>query len=620
MTRAARLWLWLLPPCFFLALYWRGLFVWFQADDFGWMGIADSFAHSRDVWTTFFAPKAQGSIRPITERLYFFALFNLFGFNGLPYRLCAYITQMANVVIFAAVARKLTGSNLAAVAAPILWCSNLALFYPLSWNSVYNQVAWAFIFLLAFYFLLRYLETGRRAFWIAQWAVFLLGFGVLELNVVYPALAFSYCWLFARDRVRMTLPLFLPSILFTIVHRVATRNISVPGYGLYWDVSIFRSLWTYWRWAFNTTQYYAFSHVPEVWGVVAFWILSLSLLAFVAVQAKQRKWLPAFGLVWFLATLAPVLPLRDHLTEYYPAIPAIGLSLTAAIGIAAAWNARWPLRAAGLVLVTTYMLAGIKPLRTSLRRSVETTLRIEALVGGVARAQRLHPGKTILLSEIDEKLFWLGVSENPFRLLGIDKVYMVPETSREIRQRPNFNPVTDYVLPAATTLAGLDRGTIVVYSAKGPRLKNVTALYEAKARATLVDEFPRRLDAGGALFTKYFVEGWYPPANGTRWMAKRGALRIGGPRSAGERLWISGFRPEHSRWTWPVELRAAVEGRPLQRHSVGPRDGQFQFDYALPAELAGRASIEIVLEVDRTFSPPEDRRSLGLAFSVFEVR
>ena len=37
--------------------------------------------------------------------------------------------------------------------------------------------------------LLRWVETGSKRWYAAMWIAFLLGFGALELNVVFPALA-----------------------------------------------------------------------------------------------------------------------------------------------------------------------------------------------------------------------------------------------------------------------------------------------------------------------------------------------------------------------------------------------------------------------------------------------
>jgi hypothetical protein len=69
---------------------------------------------------------------------------------------------------------------------------------PLAWAAANNQVQVAFFLLLAFYFLLRYVETGDGRYYLYQWIAFLLGFGALEVNIVYPALAAVYVFLFAR--------------------------------------------------------------------------------------------------------------------------------------------------------------------------------------------------------------------------------------------------------------------------------------------------------------------------------------------------------------------------------------------------------------------------------------
>jgi len=621
MTRAGRLralTLYLIPLCFGAWLYAEARHAWFQADDFAWLGLRDMIESPGDLWRVFFTPMAQGTVRPLSERLYFILLSEWFGFNAVPYRIWAFVVQAANLILIAAIARQLTGSTLAGVLAPMLWSLNLSLLYLMTWNSAYNQVACAFFLLLAFCLLLRYQATGQRRFWIGQWTVFLLGFGVMELNVVYPALALGYAWLEARSLVKRVLPMFAPSLLYLAAHRLAAPATPAPGYAMYWDASIFQTLWAYWQWAFNTTRYAAFMRVPVWWGVAAFWVLSLALLLFVAGQARRRNHGPLFGLVWFLVTLAPVLPLRDHLTEYYPAIPAIGLAWAAASAGAAAWQAAWPWRAAAGALLAVYVLASVNPLRISVRRQVELSQRVKAFVGGVTRAAQLHPGRTILITDLDPQIFWLGMLDRPFRLVGIEHVYLTPEAAARIAPRPQLGDIAEFALPAAAALAALERGTAVVYSAEEPRLKNVTALYAAQARSRYAGEQPRRLDAGSPLFSAYFLSGWYPADSGVRWSGKQARFRIGGPRNQPGQLVVSGRRPSHPLWSWPVRLRVGVDGQALPEQVVPP--GDFRFVYDLPPAATGRPVLEVTVEVDRTFTPPEDGRPLGLAFSVFEVR
>ena len=76
------------------------------------------------------------------------------------------------------------------------------------------QILCGFCLLLAFHFFLRWIETGRRRYYLLQWAVFLAGFLVMETNVMYPALAASYTVLCARKYFRATLPLFGASAIY----------------------------------------------------------------------------------------------------------------------------------------------------------------------------------------------------------------------------------------------------------------------------------------------------------------------------------------------------------------------------------------------------------------------
>src|SRR5262249_51572078 len=155
-----------------------------------------------DFWRAMFEPQAQGTIRPWSERAFFMGLYTVFGLNALPFRICVFLTQILNLTLIRSVGQRVTGSPAAGFWAAMLWTANTALLSVMTWSSVYNQALCAFFLLLAFYFLLRYIETGEKRFNRAQWGVFLLGFGALELNVVYPALAAAYTFFCARQRFR----------------------------------------------------------------------------------------------------------------------------------------------------------------------------------------------------------------------------------------------------------------------------------------------------------------------------------------------------------------------------------------------------------------------------------
>ncbi|HEV2689587.1 MAG TPA: glycosyltransferase family 39 protein, partial [Bryobacteraceae bacterium] len=181
-----------LPMLFCLAVHWMVLKTWFSSDDFAWLGLRLQVHSPSDLIDVLFRPQAEGTVRTLSERLFFLVFSTLFGLESPPFRIWAFLTQFANVVLLIQITRRLTGSELAGFVAPILWCANAGFALAIGWSAAYNQIACAFFMLLAFYLLLRYVDTGQRKYWIWQWVVFLLGFLVLELNVVYPALAAGY--------------------------------------------------------------------------------------------------------------------------------------------------------------------------------------------------------------------------------------------------------------------------------------------------------------------------------------------------------------------------------------------------------------------------------------------
>jgi hypothetical protein len=153
-----------LAMLFCTLLYKYTLRAWFQTDDFAWLGLRLQVHNWPQFWHAMFAPMAQSSIRPLSERAFFMGFSSLFGIHALPYRIAVYITQLGVMALLTMVANRLCKTLLAVFVAPVLWVSNNALATPLTWTSAYNEILCAGIFLLAFYALIRYAETGQRRF------------------------------------------------------------------------------------------------------------------------------------------------------------------------------------------------------------------------------------------------------------------------------------------------------------------------------------------------------------------------------------------------------------------------------------------------------------------------
>jgi hypothetical protein len=579
-----------------------------------------------DFSRAMFNPMAQGSIRPWSERGFFMLFSWLFGLDALPYRIWVFVTQFASLILLSSITRKLTRSSAAGFLAPLLWTANSALAVPLSWTSSYNQILCAFFLLAAFHLFVRYTETGRIRDYILQFTVFLLGFGALELNVVYPALAATYAAGCARRYLPHTLPMFAISACYTIVHRSLAPEKRDAVYTMYYDSSIFRTLGEYIVWALGPTRSDAYSAQWEhtvAWGTgaVGVAIVGFALYQLWCGEDRCRRWLPIFFLAWFFIVLGPVLPLRDHISEYYLTIPTAGLAALGGWGIASAWKSGWHWRVLSLAAAAVYLLVSIPAARATAKATFELSDSVRRLFFGVERAHRLHPGKTILLADVSNYLFWKGIVDEPFRLVGITDVYLAPGTESKIDAHPELGLVEDYLFPPDLVANAIDRQKVVVYSAAGPILRNITTEYRAVIAARMPSAPARRLDIGNPIFDEQLGTGWYHDEGKFRWMGKRGVLYLGAPRTADEKLHIRAQCDPRQLAAGPFGVEVTANGQLVGRATLRPGSSALDVSWPLPRELVGGADkIVVEIEVERTITPAGDGRELGLAVGSIEIK
>src|SRR5580658_169906 len=266
------------PMLFCVMVHWLALKIWFFGDDFAWLGLRLELHTPRDLIHLLFSPQAEGTVRTLSERLFFLVFSSIFGLESPPFRIWVFLTQFANIALLIQIARRLTGSAAAGFLAALLWTANAGIALAIMWSSAYNEIAEAFFILLAFRLFLAYIDTGQRKYWIWQWLVFLLGFGALELNVVYPAIAAAYALCCARQYFRKTLYLFIPSILFTLAHFLLIPQSTDQHYKMYFDSELVVTLWKYWAFAIGAARDSAADWRP-VWLGIGFTLLATVGLA-----------------------------------------------------------------------------------------------------------------------------------------------------------------------------------------------------------------------------------------------------------------------------------------------------------------------------------------------------
>ena len=609
---------WIVPSVVCVAVFWPGLLVWFQRDDFAWLGLRLEIYHASDLWQALFAPKAQGTIRPWSERGFFMLYSKIFGLEALPYRITVFVTQIFALFLLSRLTLRLTGCILAAFLAPLLWGVNAALGTSLSWTSAYNQIMCAAFLLGALLLWIRYADTAERKYYLAQFAVFLIGFGALEINIIYPGLVIAWCVLAQRwKQLPAAIPMALVSVAYFLYHNAVAPTATSGPYALHADASMLSTLGYYWKNAFGGRP--LSNLMLPAWfiqlGQQAPWPLTIGFLVAVIAAIRARRWMALFGFAWFLGALVPVLPLRDHISDYYLTIPTIGIAIAAADALSRLWMWRpWAGATALAITVFLYAVPSGWAGRGIAIYNRDRSTDAEKLVFGVQRARELHPNQAILLTDVSTELFWSAMNDKPFRLLGLDNVFLAPGAENGIQDYPALGDLKSFLFPEGQVVQLLNGNQAVVYSAAEGRLRNITRTYKEIAPSRWKPGLPHRVDAGNPLFAQCFFDGWYPAEGGNRWMGKRGVLELRGPDKAGESLSLQGYLSKAVLGGRPMNLTVHVDEHTFPPLTLDQPDSELLHDFPLPDSLTGREKVRIVLEVDRAFVPEGETRELSILF------
>jgi hypothetical protein len=605
------------PMLFCFAVHQFALKTWFFQDDFAWLALRLGINSPSELLRALFSPKAQGTIRTLSERLYFLVFPSLFGLNVVPFKVWTFLTELANIVLLIQIARRLTSSALAGFLAAILWIANAGLALALGWSSAYNEIAFAFVILLAFRLFLQYIDTGERKYWVWQWIIFLLGFGVLELNVTYPALAAGYALCCARNHFRKTLYLFIPSILFIAAHFAFTAAPADPHYKMYSGLSALTMLWTYWAYTVGALRDFEANRRLFWLGLCVTIAITLAVAFFAATKLRRRDWLPLFLLGWFLVVISPILPLRDHFTEYYVVVPSIGLAILGAWALA---SARGRTAVVAGVLAALYLAVSIAELRRTEKYFYNRARPMKYIVLGLEALPQAKTNQAILIDGVDNELFWSGISDDPFRLLGISRVYVTPGSEAFINPHPEWGGISRFVIGPDDALSLLTNYQAVVLELQGRKLSDMSGGYLARLHFAL--NHPEFVAVADPLYRNRLGPTWYQIEQNFRWMPKTATVRIAGPKVPGESLEVTGYCPAVVLSQGPLEVSFHGDGIEIGSASLNRPNQHFDLKLPLPSALIGRPWIETEVEVNHTIrrsGAGNDPRTLGLVLQTFTI-
>ncbi len=348
----------------------------------------------------------------------------------------------------------------------------------------------------------------------------------------------------------------------------------------------------------------------------------MALVGYAAWLARRGSRAPLFFLIWFFIVLGPVLPLRDHISDYYLTLPSIGVAWLGAAAVAYAFSRHgrkmWLWRATAAAMAAFFLVVSVPQVLRVTQWWHARAKRVRNMTLGVAEARQLHPHQAILLTGVDDGLFWGGIMDGCFRAVGVSDVYLEPGTEKRIQHLPSLGDPSRFILAPQAVLHALVEHKVQVYQV-GDRLVNITRSY-AKTMGKHLENSPQyTANAGNPLDAHLFGDSWYGIEDGWRWMPRRATLRLRGPDAPGKKLRIQGFCPRRQVLAGPLSLFVTVDGVRLAPLKITSGDAQFTFDCPLPASAVGKAEMEITLESERVFLSESDNRELSLVFGTFEI-
>jgi len=415
-----------------VAIYMPAVHSAYRIDDFAWLSLRNTITHGHSLWWALFSPQAQGTIRPLGDRLWFLLASSWFGLNPTPLHAFALCAQIAVVYMVVVTGRRLLGSGKAAVLAALLWVINPALVEPIVWASAVNEVLHALWFLIAFDAFLRWVES-RRPLWLGlQVIALVLALGAVELAVTFPFVAAAWILLSAGKSWQGVLPSAAVVFAFTAAHfRMVRLPSSSSPYHLMIGWNLFANLWHYWTTVLGPAEYQHIHGTGPLLTGLATAILSGALLFWGARCARRARMAPFFCLLWFAITLAPTLPLMRHQIDYYGFLPSIGLAWLAADAITGvvSWRGRSLAIACAALYAACQIPSTLFARDFALDLSRDVVRRESRLLEGVREIRANQPRNPVFLAGIDYEQFWWGLCYGELTRRGFTDLHVLPDAA-----------------------------------------------------------------------------------------------------------------------------------------------------------------------------------------------
>ena len=177
----------------------------------------------------------------------------------------------------------------------------------------------------------------------------------------------------------------------------------------------------------------------------------------------------------------------------------------------------------------------------------------------------------MLIDGVDNDLFWSGISDDPFRLLGISEVDLMPESSALIDPHPEWGGLSRFVMSLDDALALLTKHQAIVVELKGRNLKDITgnAIWRERSLPPVIlnsSMWPIHCTENGLVLPGIRLN------KTSAGCQKRRLLKSPAPRQSGQILEVTGYCPAVVLTQGPLEVSFRGDGIEIGswRAGIGP--------------------------------------------------
>ena len=216
---------------------------------------------------------------------------------------------------------------------------------------------------------------------------------------------------------------------------------------------------------------------------------------------------------------------------------------------------------------------------------LERSLPLRTLVRGLRDLNAGHPGRMVLLQGIKSDLFWTGFTDGPFRLIGLNRVYLAPGSENIIEDHPAWGDATKLWTTAEAAANALNAGDAAAFDFDdGKVLRDITKPYKTVATAEYLANHRSRIDIASPVFASLL-----------RSSPRSLTVELAGPASSNQALYVVAVSPKDS----SLHLVVSADGKKLGAIALDRPGARQEFRFAMPKQFVGTYSMHVSIDADR---------------------